>query len=335
MTTLASALASGREMAVLLRSLAAPPESPTVEPNPGDVAFVRGRDDAHVVAPNDVQQGDIGDCYLLAAMRALAQSNPDQLQSLIRADGRGGYDVRIYSKSDGRWNTYHVSRDELGTRWQGTLKRAGDNNNAVDPRLAAPSEEGDIWVRIIEVAYAKHLKAHSDSSASGMALLDRGGYADRAMTALTGKAAERMELRAEVFLPLELRWKTRKASADDIGPRMMAAQAQQRPMMVSTLGDTRKDRLPLNLVSRHAYHVEAVRREEGTGRYVVTLMNPWGHTHPDSPSLPGDEKGEIYLDEALNQGLLTALDIGPPPVKPEPPSSPFDIIRGLPHATIP
>ena len=38
------------------------------------VAFSQGEDDAHAISPNDVAQGSLGDCYLMAAMVAVARA---------------------------------------------------------------------------------------------------------------------------------------------------------------------------------------------------------------------------------------------------------------------
>ena len=42
-------------------------------------------DDNALPDPGDVEQGKIGDCYLIAAMAALAEEHPERLRSIIPA----------------------------------------------------------------------------------------------------------------------------------------------------------------------------------------------------------------------------------------------------------
>src|SRR5262245_40584401 len=50
---------------------------------PGD-AFIQGFGDANEIDANDVGQGQLGDCYLMASMVALAHSDPQRIRNLIR-----------------------------------------------------------------------------------------------------------------------------------------------------------------------------------------------------------------------------------------------------------
>lgn len=299
----------------LYRPPSTPTELPSTTANTTAPAFALDADDTHVVSSDDVIQGNVGDCYLMASLRALAQTNPEQLQSLIRDDGRGGFNVRLYSDAEKAWKTYHVGRHELGEHWRGSFNRTGSDGTpttVTDPALSAASSEGDIWVRILEVAYAKHLDAHDSSAASGLQLLDRGGRPANAMTALTGQPAE------VIGMTFTLWGHTLTKSAEYVGQQLADALAQNRPATLSTVGSGKKEGLALNFVGNHAYPVEAVRREEGTGRYIVKLANPWGWKHPKSDPL---RAGEIYLDDALNQGLISVMELGAPQARQHPPMS--------------
>jgi hypothetical protein len=91
---------------------------------------------AHVVqqrAGSDVRHGALADCYLVAAMGALAKSNPAALRNAVVDLGNGAYRVRFYStNAAGRAFT----KDVLTTYDAGA-------------RADAP-----LWPAIIEKAYA-------------------------------------------------------------------------------------------------------------------------------------------------------------------------------------
>ena len=56
-------------------------------------------DDNALPDPGDVEQGKIGDCYLIAAMAALAEEHPERLRSIIPAatvQANGAYVREIF-----------------------------------------------------------------------------------------------------------------------------------------------------------------------------------------------------------------------------------------------
>jgi hypothetical protein len=78
------------------------PQSPARNATYGDlqqVLFLPG-DDGTGVHPDDVRQGAIGDCWLVASMAALAQQRPDLVEDMIRLNDNGTYTVTLYD--DGR-----------------------------------------------------------------------------------------------------------------------------------------------------------------------------------------------------------------------------------------
>jgi Calpain family cysteine protease len=61
----------------------------------GGTTFVRGEGDTHAVDPNDVVQGALNDCFVLAPMISIARFNPEHVMRLIRPT-RGGWMVSLY-----------------------------------------------------------------------------------------------------------------------------------------------------------------------------------------------------------------------------------------------
>lgn len=58
--------------------------------------FKKGTGDDNEIHPNDVRQGYLGNCYFLAAIQAIAQSDSGALKKLIKDNGDGTYEVTLY-----------------------------------------------------------------------------------------------------------------------------------------------------------------------------------------------------------------------------------------------
>eukprot|EP01013_Petalomonas_cantuscygni_P043810 TRINITY_DN8485_c0_g1_i1.p1 TRINITY_DN8485_c0_g1~~TRINITY_DN8485_c0_g1_i1.p1 ORF type:complete len:529 (+),score=48.38 TRINITY_DN8485_c0_g1_i1:73-1659(+) len=119
------------------------------------------------VAPEDVAQGRLGNCWLISTFATLAE-RPGCIEQLFVARSyshKGKYTVRIFDgrPSQRRWVTVEV--DDL-------LPRYADGR----PLFAHPSP-GELWVPLLEKAFAKHLGSY--------AALE-GGHPSWALEALTG-----------------------------------------------------------------------------------------------------------------------------------------------------
>jgi hypothetical protein len=78
----------------------------------------------------DVYQGELGDCYLLACLAAVANANPSAIKNMIVANPNGTYGVRFYDK-DGltHWQTVTdmiPSEAALGgtSKWVALIEKA-------------------------------------------------------------------------------------------------------------------------------------------------------------------------------------------------------------------
>ena len=106
------------------------------------------------VDPNDVQQGGVGDCWLLSAISALAEfdgavhklfeNTPGGIEDMPRAEPNE-YHVTLYDLKT--WEPVDVVIDErLAARPDGSGQLLG----------ARPSEDGELWVCYLEKAFAVH-----------------------------------------------------------------------------------------------------------------------------------------------------------------------------------
>lgn len=212
------------------------PSLPTV-PIPG------GLDGTSPFDPLDVSQGSIGDCYLLASLMALMQTDAgDQLlRDNLRWDpDRGGYWVTLHV--DGKEVVYFVDRAQQN----GALENGG-------PGI----------VSIYENAVNQHLQ-FSD--------LNDGGWPADALELLTGKDTKVYEDRTL----LGWDWDDIRDDVRD-GDQLVAATREGKkegmwPVEAQRPGpDGTMQTVKVDIVGSHAYTIVSVEKNGD-----VVLMNPWG-----------------------------------------------------------
>ncbi|MCY2932104.1 MAG: C2 family cysteine protease [Planctomycetota bacterium] len=186
---------------------------------------------------NDINQGNLGDCYFLAGLSALAQTDSALVNQSITALGDGTYAVRFYRNGV---ECYYRIDAQLPVTASGSLAYAGLTRNG-----------SELWVALLEKAFAQ-FRSGQNSYAS-----IEGGYLDEAYTALTGMSYTYCS--------------TQGLSATALAQRMQAALAAGHAV---TAGSTTTDNNPI--VGNHAYEVHAVEYDSATGTWYVTVYNPWG-----------------------------------------------------------
>jgi hypothetical protein len=88
-------------------------------------------------SPLDIDQGDLGDCWMLSTLGNAAKATPNSIRQTVADLGDGTYAVALGS------NFYRVDAD---------LPTTGQFNTTL--RFAGLGQEGSIWVPIVEKAYA-------------------------------------------------------------------------------------------------------------------------------------------------------------------------------------
>src|SRR5690606_36561200 len=63
-------------------------------------AFLSGGGDSNDIDPNDVSQGQLGDCYFIASLAAIARQNPDLIREMIRDNGDGTYTITFHEQKE-------------------------------------------------------------------------------------------------------------------------------------------------------------------------------------------------------------------------------------------
>lgn len=193
------------------------------------------------VEPNDINQGQLGDCYYLAALSSLAEF-PDRVQNMFvtkTINKAGIYMVNIFVNGQ---ETPVIVDDHLPVNKNGKP-------------CFATCRDGEIWVSILEKAWAKLHTTYARTE---------GGLPCFAASHIMGVPSESFQHDAiesnEHFFDM-------LQSADKRNFTMMAASHGQ--------GEDRNDE---GVISGHAYSLISINEftHEGKEVKLLQLRNPWG-----------------------------------------------------------
>ncbi|MCC7072090.1 MAG: hypothetical protein IT383_12250 [Deltaproteobacteria bacterium] len=230
--------------------LLAPPADATAEPLPtartagarlaplSGPLFVGGPD------PRTIKQGELGDCWLLAACDALCATNPQRLRDMIRDNGDGSYTVS-FQRFDHERQRY-VSEEVTVTNQVYVKPGYGG-----DKPLYGSSLAGDTWFPILEKAYAKWKGGYEGVN---------GGYPFEAFEAMLGAAGRHYDCET---MPREALWAAlnKKSKAKEAMVTWSRVETPTLPFANS------------GLASDHAYSVLGT--VEKNGERYVKVRNPW------------------------------------------------------------
>ncbi|ACO60753.1 predicted protein [Micromonas commoda] len=290
------------------RKLHDPVNNPPLQPGRGmGCADIPGLKIIGDVDPNDVHQGQVGNCWLLSAISALAEfdgavhklfaNTPGGIEDMPR-EGPNEYHVTLYDLST--WEPVDVVVDErLAANAQNPGKLLG----------AAPSDDGELWVCYLEKAFAVHCGGWDEIN---------GGQCTHAWSILTG-CKETYEIRAAgdgtyqclgKYNPNEDKWeaqansikksfpglwpmkwpdvgveygvvdgeKFHNVSADDLFKKIAAWDANNYIIGAGTGGSGDDTRDTDGIVDGHAYTVLRAHEDvAGSGFDMVQVRNPHGH----------------------------------------------------------
>jgi hypothetical protein len=246
-------------------------------------AFAKGTGDAHDVDINDIKQGNIGDCFLLASMGAMAHQNPDSVKSLVSEnrdkDGNlTSYTVTLKKKVKGTYIDVPITVDPSKFPKDGKhAQMTGDTDGG---------GRNEIWPLLIEKAYAQ--------MRGGYDKIGGGGWPADAMATLTGVDSEKKKPGKHSYDALE---------QDLAAGKGVAFSTRDKSMWEKTKeffgGKTNK--LGHGLVHNHSYTVTGVETDEHGNRFVV-VNNPWGGPNAAQRVPYNDIKGN-FDDIAVNAGM--------------------------------
>ena len=218
----------------------------------------------------DISQGELGDCFLLASLGAIANQNPDKIREIVRANGDGTYSVTLYKKD---WLGFYESSD---TVVDSTLTLSNGTPKYARYGQVSPDGKPELWVAMIEKGYAEKNGGYDE--------INKGGHPSEAMSQLLGQSSK-------VYKPADL-------TLDQLAQKFEAHDAIA---LASLPNDQAKgNALYVNgdLVSSHGYYVTGVNKDKGT----ITVKNPWGWEANPTSELSYDEFKSSFDNVSINEG---------------------------------
>jgi hypothetical protein len=255
-------------------------QAPQKGANANETLYGTETGDAADIEDTDINQGNLGDCFLLSSIGEIARVDPALIKHAIKDNGDGTFTVTLYEREGGFWGGVksafgHPSFQQVQVTVDGNFPAGGSVNSGATQDVVAGGKK-EIWVQVLEKAYAKLHGGYSG--------INDGGSPTDAIEALTGEKADE---------------KSTGGLFGGISQKdLLAAFNAGKPIVMNT-PDTKKQ-LPFNLVPDHAYMLEDI-SVDANGKAQIKLRNPWGTTQLQPPLLIPFEK--------LHSGI-ESVDIG-------------------------
>lgn len=260
--------------------------------------------------PEDIKQRELGDCFLISSMGALAFHQPERIEHAIRfQEATSSFEVTLYKQEKGFLGTQgkvtpvHVEVTQADI--QTDLDLGGSSLMGPDTGWKGPA-----WPAVMETAYAKLSAQPGETTADGFKHIDHGGYPRDATFALTGHHGA--AIRAVDI---------RDGDVSKAAAAIKHGLAEGRPMLLRTnpiAGPVNDGLITSDKAAGHAYMVEGM-SQDLSGEVHLTLRNPWGHNR--APNLGVDKKSPLVhaeLKTILDNGHFQRIDIGPAPLEKTP-----------------
>jgi hypothetical protein len=215
------------------------------------------------ISVNDLNQGQIGDCFLISSIGELALTNSAAIGRMIHSNSNGTETVTLYTAQNGSLPTYGTTAFKPVEVTVTNVFPTYAVNNGATQDVAANQKE--IWPQVLEKAVA--------TLDGGYGSIANGGSPLIAMEELTGHAATYMSAASLTVAALQ-----KFIAAGDL-------------IVMDTYS---KPNLPDNLVSNHAYMLQSL--TVTTGGAMLQLRNPWGYDQPSAISLASLSKGITEVD---------------------------------------
>jgi hypothetical protein len=219
--------------------------------------------DTTAISVNDLHQGSIADCFVIAVIGELALVNPGAISKMITQNSNGTETVTLYSPQTVITTTTTTNHHKTVTTTSMSVveKPVGITVTNNFPAGTVDSSGQDvvngvqeIWPSVLENAIA--------TLDGGYSAISNGGDPTQVMTQLTGKPAM-------YYSP-----------AGITAAQIEGWQASKDLIIMDTLAT---GALPDNLVNWHCYMFEGLTNVGGST--MVLLGNPWGYDQPSAVPL--------------------------------------------------
>jgi hypothetical protein len=225
-----------------------------------NVLYIQETGDTAAISVNDLHQGQLGDCFLIASIGELALTHPDAITKMIKVNANGTETVTLYTDKNGHVANYGTTVFKATTiTIDNTFSSAGVNNGATQDVLNGQKE---IWPQVLEKAIA--------TLDGGYNTIANGGNPMIVMQELTGHAASFMSAAALTIQKLQA----------------FIAEGDLIAM------DTGGGGLPFNLVNSHAYMFEKLTITNGAA--MVQVGNPWGTNQ--AAAIPFSQLSKAFVE---------------------------------------
>ena len=204
---------------------------------------------------NDIKQGQLGDCWLLAAMTVVA-CHPEYMKKVMDIEGnrerakKGYYAINIYS--DGRYSKVLVDSTILCTK-------TNNRSKPFSPMFVHSRSDNELWPMILEKAYARH---------NGSFEAINGGFVHVGLVDFTGGFGSAIDLQESQV----------DINSGALFKRLLEYKANGFLMGAGSPSGSDTDTSETGIVQGHAYAVlDIVQERDSNGAHqLICLRNPWG-----------------------------------------------------------
>ena len=204
----------------------------------------------------DVQQRQMGDCWLVAALASIAHYKPEVIKNMIKDNENGTVDVTLQRELQ-----TGVFRKETYT-----VRKSVFENQSFESIMS--KSENTIWVQMIEKAYSAYLGKGKESinfdNIRGSSV--EGSEYKNPFKVILGKEA------SDGFYGVSL------VSREKVFNKIKNSLNDGRPLWYAKYGEyTVSDIHGNQIVHKHAFSV--INAYKKNSRYYMILRNPWGDNH--------------------------------------------------------
>lgn len=209
--------------------------------------------------PDDIRQGGLGDCWLLAGLSAISMDNPEAIRQNVVDFDDGSYGVRLN-------NSFYRVDSDLPV------------NASNSPAYAQLGPENSMWVAVVEKAFA-HYRTGANTYAS-----IESGWSIEVNRAFRSANAGSRDIQnygsaAELGNDLFNRWNTYQA------------------VTIGFLGRTSSAANNVPIITGHMYTVMSFAYNAAGQRIGVVLRNPWGFDGAGNDGNTADGRVTITFDQ--------------------------------------
>jgi hypothetical protein len=220
------------------------------------------------VSVTDINQHGVGDCYLLATLGSMAETNPNLIKNGIKDNKDGTYKVRMYDPSG----------KEI---WVGVDNKMDNGNHSTGKHGVAN------WSSLYEKAYEKYNSvyfADGNATKTGAGGVNNGGVSGNVMKAFTGADSTYVDMHEKAGHKTEGKGKDKqeyswdKTDGEQVGKDIEKAVKEGRPVTCGTANHHHVNG-GVELVGNHEYTVTKAYQKDD--KWYVQIRNPWGHNVTD------------------------------------------------------